>query len=725
MSTSSSCSDESQKSNAKYTPTVLPAQQKIPADKDNDHKSNPQRQSVRALKASKDPLLQLKGAERERDQAITELVEKEKEATQSVLNIRQFQSELKAATLIIRDLEHKVDKAGELIRDLQDQVKDCEQDLKESRAGHAKCKEELGNIREQHATLLEQIQREREDLKEKTFQISERKVDATIRTRELKEYETKIILLFTQLGLEAERLGFTQVLGIPLTHYFPKALGGENISLEQLQIAAQDKDIFDDIEKDVYTPDTQGQEKLEGKIRHTETNPNSSMDRERKPFSDILKHIPNFKGKKGEDPVGHIDAYSDYVQIHELDEKDYALLLLRFGYSLGGRARLWFKENKHSFQEGSGDKDPWLTFIKAFCLKFSVAGSTEHELIQAWSTLKWNEASEDLDEFAYRIKDLAKCLGKTDKDILFAFRMGLLPSYAVQIVDKQTLREAKEHLKRVLAELKRGGHSQSNTGGVIPFMVAEFGSPNTVSFEDKPSGPMYKIERHLEELNLNIAEVIRSKSRGRSERERSNSRERSSRSKKDQVNYSDSRNTGGSRDYSRDKYDSRDKKKGSDSHGRDSRDSRDYSKDRGRDHNRSRDYSRDRGKDYSRDRDRDHSRDRDRNRDKYQSSGRDRDQKGSRNYSRERDDSRNRSGDRRSNSNGRSYSKPLSDLVCYYCDQKGHVVRYCDKMKRDKELSDKNSSSEGKELSKRLDNFRVYHEGQNDLEGYIRNLSSN
>jgi len=56
---------------------------------------------------------------------------------------------------------------------------------------------------------------------------------------------------------------------------------------------------------------------------------------------------------------------------------------------------------------------------------------------------------------------------------------------------------------------------------------------------------------------------------------------------------------------------------------------------------------------------------------------------------------------------------------------KGHIVKYCDKMKRDRDFSNKNNTEAGRDLSRKLDRFRVYQEGNDDLDDYIRNLSSN
>ena len=694
--------------------------------------------SARTLSLSTDPQDNIEGLKIEKEQALKDFNEEAEKAAASIKETKKVRSELKTLNADYKVLEFKLGNAVTTIQDLQDEIANAATKLKTCKSNLLLCKGDLAKtkleeskrleITKQQSDLADQLAEQKDSLKDQQGQINFTRKELKDRTAAIQVQEVKIREVFEALRVEANKLGIKEIFQIPLTHFFPKELGGEDIGIEQLIAAARDQQVIDDLAKSEEGSESDNSENSQSEMNREESGsegrgPGTGIFGERKGYMDPLKHIPTFRGTKGEDPVRHVDDFGDYIDIQGIEGVDYVSIFARFGFSLGGKARLWFKENKATFNIVNGDDGKsWMLFVRAFSLKFSVAGSTEHELIQAWSALRWNEASEDLDDFAYRIEDLAKVFGKSKSDILIAFRMGLQPCYSVQIIDKGNLSEAKEYLKRIIAELRRGTTSNVNTGGAIPFMVAGFENrPKSISFEDGQSGPMYKIERRLDEMHLNIADLMKNRSR-----ERSNSRDRNNSSSKENYNFGESAGQKVSRDYSRENYDSRNNQKGnSNDRGREnSRDrGRDYSKDRGRDYSkdRGRDYSKDRGRDYSRDRGRDYSRDRGRD---Y---SRDRDSR-NKNSNRSNDGNnydRNKSGERRSSSGGRNYSRPLSEIICHYCEKKGHVVRFCDKMKRDKEMSDQNSSKEGAELSKRLDKFRVHQEVHDDLEGYIRNLSSN
>jgi len=118
------------------------------------HNKDPQRKSLRQLKASADPRDQLKASQIELENSKAEFEKAQEEARKALTEISVLQKELKTSKQQSHELGYKVEQAVEHIRDLQDEVAGGVKDLKESRAQLTKCKGDLEQCREEKSTTV-------------------------------------------------------------------------------------------------------------------------------------------------------------------------------------------------------------------------------------------------------------------------------------------------------------------------------------------------------------------------------------------------------------------------------------------------------------------------------------------------------------------------------------------------------------------------------------------
>ena len=63
---------------------------------------------------------------------------------------------------------------------------------------------------------------------------------------------------------------------------------------------------------------------------------------------DSMRNLPKFSGEKTESADNHLDTFDDYLEIQHIkvDGANVAQFIMRFGYSLFGKAKKWFNQGR-------------------------------------------------------------------------------------------------------------------------------------------------------------------------------------------------------------------------------------------------------------------------------------------------------------------------------------------------------------------------------------------
>ena len=319
--------------------------------------------------------------------------------------------------------------------------------------------------------------------------------------------------------------------------------------------------------------------------------------------------MPTFAGGK-QNPSVHIQKVEDFCKYHDYTTNEQKVTAL--GYTLEGKARLWFEELEEDI------KEDYKKLTNKFLIEFAKEGRSEQELQRLWTTIRYTE-SVDIKDFLRDVKTLAKILDKNEEDTVnilhYAFGKELRPWLKREntLKDLETL--LKDRFETDKGESKPVG--QETSVGLFNTL-----QDRRVSFEDtsKEESRMLlqlkEIEEHrahqMEELNSMMKQMMEDKSQKPQITEKS--RGRPSHTTPPQVktqyrerNRSYSRDSrDGSRDHRRDsrsprpeyRYDNRDNRHRSQN--------RNYKDNYGRDRYR----SQSRGRPFQNRRDRNQSRDR-------------------------------------------------------------------------------------------------------------------
>ena len=172
---------------------------------------------------------------------------------------------------------------------------------------------------------------------------------------------------------------------------------------------------------------------------------------------DIGRHptvpLPQFKGKKGEDPNDHCMKVEDYFAMFNItsdeDQKR------RFLETLAEKARRWastinideLKSYRYDEKELKEEKEK--TFKWLFIKRFAKEGRMTHAAFEAWKNLKFDPAKDDVEEFMTTIKNLAATLAFNEEAQVMAIKSNMPRDVYGLCMQYQKL----EELKKFLIEL--------------------------------------------------------------------------------------------------------------------------------------------------------------------------------------------------------------------------------------------------------------------------------
>ena len=125
---------------------------------------------------------------------------------------------------------------------------------------------------------------------------------------------------------------------------------------------------------------------------------------------------PDFSGKPEEDMEVHLLRTNDWMTTHDFpdDQK-----VRRFCSTLLGEARLWYETL------GTQQLD-WAGLQNHFRQQYSKFGNTREQYFHAWRSFHYDENTDTIDSYIYKVKQVAALLNYGDPHILELFKSTLL-----------------------------------------------------------------------------------------------------------------------------------------------------------------------------------------------------------------------------------------------------------------------------------------------------------
>ena len=171
-------------------------------------------------------------------------------------------------------------------------------------------------------------------------------------------------------------------------------------------------------------------------------------------LKDIGRHptipLPQFKGKKGEDPNNHCMKVEDYFAMSNItsdeDQKR------RFLEMLAEKARRWasminldeLKSYRYNEKEPKEEKEK--TFKWLFIKRFAKEGRMTHAAFKAWKNLKFDPVKDDVEEFMTTIKNLTSTLAFNEEAQVMAIKSNMPRDIYGLCMQYQKLDELKKFL---------------------------------------------------------------------------------------------------------------------------------------------------------------------------------------------------------------------------------------------------------------------------------------
>ena len=239
-------------------------------------------------------------------------------------------------------------------------------------------------------------------------------------------------------------------------------------------------------------------------------------------LKDIGRHptvpLPQFKGKKGEDPNDHRMKVEDYFAMFNItsdeDQKR------RFLETLAEKARHWastinideLKSYRYDEKEPKEEKEK--TFKWLFIKRCAKEGRTTHAAFEAQKNLKFDPAKDDVEEFMTTIKNLAATLAFNEEAQVMAIKSNMPRDVYGLCMQYQKLDE----LKKFLIELFENPRMKSAMPSIATevetsaFSMGEFVNNDVVSATSDDIG---KLKNEISALQFKVRRMIPSYSRNK------------------------------------------------------------------------------------------------------------------------------------------------------------------------------------------------------------------
>ena len=174
-------------------------------------------------------------------------------------------------------------------------------------------------------------------------------------------------------------------------------------------------------------------------------------------LKDIGRHptipLPQFRGKKGEDPNDHCMKVEDYFSIFKIESDEDQKK--RFLETLFEKARRWAstididKLDGYNYEDMYTKEQNEKSFKWQFLKIFAKEGRTAHAAFEAWRNLKFDPAKDEVEQFMTNLKNLATTLEFNDEAQIMAIKSNMPRDVYGLCMQYDTL----DKLKKFLIEL--------------------------------------------------------------------------------------------------------------------------------------------------------------------------------------------------------------------------------------------------------------------------------
>ena len=239
-------------------------------------------------------------------------------------------------------------------------------------------------------------------------------------------------------------------------------------------------------------------------------------------LKDIGRHptvpLPQFKGKKGEDPNDHCMKVEDYFAMFNItsdeDQKR------RFLETLAEKARRWASTinidelKSYRYDEKEPEEEKEKTFKWLFIKRFAKEGRTTHAAFEAWKNLKFDPAKDDVEEFMTTIKNLASTLAFNEEAQVMAIKSNMPRDVYGLCMQYQKLDELKKFLIELFENIRMKSAMPSITMEVetSAFSIGEFVNNDVVSATSDDIG---KLKNEISALQFKVRRMLPSDSRNK------------------------------------------------------------------------------------------------------------------------------------------------------------------------------------------------------------------
>ena len=237
---------------------------------------------------------------------------------------------------------------------------------------------------------------------------------------------------------------------------------------------------------------------------------------------DISRHptipLPQFKGKKGEDPNDHCMKVEDYFAMFNITSNEDQKR--RFLETLAEKARCWarminideLKSYRYDEKEPKEEKEK--TFKWLFIKRFAKEGRMTHAAFEAWKNLKFDPAKDDVEEFMTTIKNLASTLAFNEEAQVMAIKSNMPRDIYGLCMQYEKLNELKKFLIELFENPRMKSAMPSITAEVetSAFSIGEFVNNDVVSATLDDIG---KLKNEISALQFKVRRMMPSDSRNK------------------------------------------------------------------------------------------------------------------------------------------------------------------------------------------------------------------
>ena len=239
-------------------------------------------------------------------------------------------------------------------------------------------------------------------------------------------------------------------------------------------------------------------------------------------LKDIGRHptipLPQFRGKKGEDPNDHCMKVEDYFAMFNIttdeDQKK------GFLETLFEKARHWASMinvdelKSYNYDEAETKEEKEKTFKWLFIKRFAKEGRTTHAAFEAWKNLKFDPVKDEVEEFMTTIKNLVSILAFNEEAQVMAIKSNMPRDIYGLCIQYDKLDELGKFLIELFENprMKSAVPSITAEADTSAFSMGEFVNNDVVSATSEDIG---KLKNEISALQFNIRRMMPSDSRNK------------------------------------------------------------------------------------------------------------------------------------------------------------------------------------------------------------------